>query len=291
MAGSLRRGERQVSWASRTNSSTSPRSPHSASGLQRETIAEESTPALSQAGHPFLSPAEGRQVDNSPGVFSPDGPRPPPEPRPKANSAPSAYGPYQQISASTLSTNLSLDPGLRAKVAGASTAQLSGSFELDAEAPQRAIRDRRGTEEGSGGSKLHVVAELEERGEEVDGHATDPQAPADADSTWGDSFRVEWICTERLPFHRTRFLRNPWNHDKEIKVSRDGTELEPTVGLQLLDEWKRYLHEVAVGELRPTTGGLKHRGAASHSASPSIVGEPPSSSAPAAPKDRKTRAP
>lgn len=47
---------------------------------------------------------------------------------------------------------------------------------------------------------------------------------------WGESFRIEWIKTERLPFHRTKHLRNPWNHDREVKVSRDGTELEPTVG-------------------------------------------------------------
>ena len=56
---------------------------------------------------------------------------------------------------------------------------------------------------------------------------------------WGESFKVEWVRTERLPFTRTRHLRNPWNHDREVKVSRDGTELEPSVGQALLDEWDR----------------------------------------------------
>ncbi|GJE88461.1 YT521-B-like domain-containing protein [Phanerochaete sordida] len=56
---------------------------------------------------------------------------------------------------------------------------------------------------------------------------------------WGDSFPVEWIRTDRLPFYRTRHLRNPWNHDREIKVSRDGTELEPSVGQALLEEWDK----------------------------------------------------
>jgi len=56
---------------------------------------------------------------------------------------------------------------------------------------------------------------------------------------WGESFRIEWIRTDRLPFHRTRHLRNPWNHDREVKVSRDGTELEPLVGQALLDEWDK----------------------------------------------------
>lgn len=57
------------------------------------------------------------------------------------------------------------------------------------------------------------------------------------EDSWGEPFRIEWIVTQRLPFYKTRHLRNPWNHDREVKVSRDGTELEPKVGQQLLDEW------------------------------------------------------
>lgn len=56
---------------------------------------------------------------------------------------------------------------------------------------------------------------------------------------WGESFKVEWIKTERLPFYRSRHLRNLWNHDREVKVSRDGTELEPGVGQALLEEWDK----------------------------------------------------
>jgi hypothetical protein len=56
-------------------------------------------------------------------------------------------------------------------------------------------------------------------------------------SAWDLSFRIEWIRTDSLPFFRTWHLRNPWNHGREVKVSRDGTELEPNVGQQLLDEW------------------------------------------------------
>ena len=58
-------------------------------------------------------------------------------------------------------------------------------------------------------------------------------------SAWDLPFRIEWVRTDSLSFLRTRHLRNPWNHDREVKVSRDGTELEPTVGQQLLDEWDR----------------------------------------------------
>ncbi|KAG9103015.1 hypothetical protein FRC06_000463 [Ceratobasidium sp. 370] len=56
---------------------------------------------------------------------------------------------------------------------------------------------------------------------------------------WGKPFKIKWIRTEKLPFHRTRHLRNPWNNDREVKVSRDGTEVEPGVGQKLIDEWDR----------------------------------------------------
>ena len=58
-------------------------------------------------------------------------------------------------------------------------------------------------------------------------------------SAWDLPFRVQWIRTDPLPFSRTRHIRNPWNHGREVKVSRDGTELEPNVGQQLLDEWDK----------------------------------------------------
>ncbi|KAJ6557456.1 YT521-B-like domain-containing protein [Mycena capillaripes] len=60
---------------------------------------------------------------------------------------------------------------------------------------------------------------------------------------WGQEFKLEWLCTERLPFRRTRHIRNPWNRDREVKISRDGTELEPQVGRALLEEWRLYLAE------------------------------------------------
>jgi len=56
---------------------------------------------------------------------------------------------------------------------------------------------------------------------------------------WGRPFRVDWIRTTHLPFFRTRYLRNLWNHGREVKVSRDGTELEPNIGRQLLEEWDK----------------------------------------------------
>lgn len=59
---------------------------------------------------------------------------------------------------------------------------------------------------------------------------TDPDVPA----TWGKPFRIEWLSTTRLPFFRTRGLRNPWNANREVKIARDGTELETNAGRKLV---------------------------------------------------------
>ncbi|RPA95727.1 hypothetical protein L873DRAFT_1829735 [Choiromyces venosus 120613-1] len=51
---------------------------------------------------------------------------------------------------------------------------------------------------------------------------------------WGKPFRVEWVSTTRVPFYRTRGLRNIWNANREVKIARDGTELEENVGRRLI---------------------------------------------------------
>ncbi|KAL6233889.1 hypothetical protein BDW75DRAFT_231597 [Aspergillus navahoensis] len=59
------------------------------------------------------------------------------------------------------------------------------------------------------------------------------QAPAELQLI-GKPFRIRWISTERVPFHRTRGLRNPWNANREVKIARDGTELEFSIGEKLV---------------------------------------------------------
>ncbi|KAK3725872.1 hypothetical protein LTR37_000020 [Vermiconidia calcicola] len=51
----------------------------------------------------------------------------------------------------------------------------------------------------------------------------------------GRAFSIEWLSTTRLPFYITRGLRNPWNQNREIKIARDGTAIEPSVGRRLID--------------------------------------------------------
>ena len=56
-----------------------------------------------------------------------------------------------------------------------------------------------------------------------------------AEQVHGKPFRISWQSTQSLPFYRVRYLRNPWNHNREVKIARDGTELEPSVGANLIN--------------------------------------------------------
>ncbi|KAG5963095.1 hypothetical protein E4U56_003029 [Claviceps arundinis] len=51
--------------------------------------------------------------------------------------------------------------------------------------------------------------------------------------TLGKPFQLEWLSTTRLPFCHTGNLRNPWNSGREVKIARDGTEIEPSIGHRL----------------------------------------------------------
>ncbi|XP_014561578.1 hypothetical protein COCVIDRAFT_33566 [Bipolaris victoriae FI3] len=81
--------------------------------------------------------------------------------------------------------------------------------------------------------------------EEAVHQAVDGDAAAVAQG-WGKPFKIEWISTNRLPFYRARGLRNPWNANREVKIARDGTELEPSVGERLVQMFHR---------LGPSTAG------------------------------------
>ncbi|KAJ6464666.1 YT521-B-like domain-containing protein [Mycena vitilis] len=191
--------------------------------------------------HPQQVLSMDRLVDASPGTFpTPDGVADPEASIPDrrvahgAQSAPAELGnPHKVISANPEAhKGFSFDERHLEPV---SSARRESSIELDATAPFRAQRPG-ATEPGSASAPaLGSVEEEPSSGErERDG------LPA-REEGWGENFQLQWLCTERLPFQRTRHIRNPWNHDREIKVSRDGTELEPTVGQALLEEWRLFL--------------------------------------------------
>ncbi|CAK7210799.1 hypothetical protein SCUCBS95973_000911 [Sporothrix curviconia] len=57
--------------------------------------------------------------------------------------------------------------------------------------------------------------------------------------TWGKPFKLEWLSTTRLPFYRTRGLRNPLNANREIKIARDGTDVDVAIGRKLVSLFRQ----------------------------------------------------
>ncbi|VDI58889.1 ATP-dependent RNA helicase YTHDC2 [Mytilus galloprovincialis] len=50
---------------------------------------------------------------------------------------------------------------------------------------------------------------------------------------------IEWIKRNNLPFQLTHHLLNPLNENKRVQISRDGQEVEPSVGEALTKLWDR----------------------------------------------------
>jgi hypothetical protein len=184
--------------------------------------------------------------------------------------------PHRNISAGSpeVLKGASLDQG--AMVAAATSAARGGSFELDEGALVRAMRPGAPEAGGSGSGEGHAhvhermpsmgsasavpgLGSVAEEGEKEDAASaaagTEGGGGAPREEGWGQDFKLQWLCTERLPFLRTRHIRNPWNHDREVKVSRDGTELEPAVGQALLEEWRLYLVSEGTGQHTPLGEG------------------------------------
>ncbi|EGG13149.1 uncharacterized protein MELLADRAFT_101090 [Melampsora larici-populina 98AG31] len=82
------------------------------------------------------------------------------------------------------------------------------------------------------GGVVVVVKETEG----LDDEGEEEEVMGSEDSVGGDGrpFEIEWIKVQKLPFHLTRDLKNPFNGHREVKVSRDGTEIEPSIGAILV---------------------------------------------------------
>jgi hypothetical protein len=278
MAGPLR-GEHRVSWATRTtdssSSSRSSLSPTAGRGTIVSPLGRELPANPAQGGSAFFSPGSTRVVQESPLPLShPEahkadgGPSEHQVPPPPVQSAPEVGVTRSRVVPQGMKH--SLDQQLLRHPA---IPQLQGpsshgsDFELDPSAPIRAMRSPsspRGLDlqERSSGSRrsslLMAVVEEEKGDDEAQGETKEEGEEEGREDSWGESFKIEWLCMEKLPFHRTRHLRNQWNHDREVKVSRDGTELEPSVGKRLLEEWARL--EVQPAAAPGRTAGPSRRG-------------------------------
>ncbi|KAK7022248.1 YT521-B-like domain-containing protein [Favolaschia claudopus] len=291
MAGTIGQGDGgPVTW-SRRNSAASVASNASWRGLLAASGAP-SSPSLSPAVAALAQPAAStphllsgdRHVEHSPQPYvdlPTDSPELQREHDAAAQSAPAVLGrPHRHISKKTSSVKgTSLDHGV-------AISQGQRSIKLDESAPFRAMRsapqpgkdtaipetshERR---ESVGTGPLGPVLEpvTEETGEKDNLSAADPNVDglgvaAPREEGWGQDFKLQWLCIDRLPFQRTRNIRNPWNHDREVKVSRDGTELEPSVGQALLEEWRQVGTE-AGSSVVARSGGAGGGGSGSNSRS------------------------
>ncbi|OAX32687.1 hypothetical protein K503DRAFT_701659 [Rhizopogon vinicolor AM-OR11-026] len=286
MAGRISQGEHRISWASHADSPSSP-----ISSLSSRRQVKPSPPvSTSQA---FFTPSENRLVEESPLPVTPSmgglsSSKPSPA-VPHQSSAPAALGPHQkrEFSAGSPAPKFSLGAAGKAKsIAGLLSKDFASpapSIELDTNAPVRAVRNKRSTEDTKTGvSALQPVQEEnnstsgdgdEEQVNENAKPTTAENAGNDGRQTWGQAFKVEWLCTDRLPFHRIRHLRNPWNHDREIKVSRDGTELEPGVGQQLVEQWQTLAATPTTVETNKPAPAVSERPVKSTPALSSTVGK------------------
>ena len=85
---------------------------------------------------------------------------------------------------------------------------------------------------------LDPATEPAKSGAEGETH-DEPTQPESTVQAFGKPFKLTWVSTNRLPFYRTRGLRNPWNSNREVKIARDGTELETSVGARLVQMFHR----------------------------------------------------
>lgn len=225
----LHRNDR-VPWAS---------GPTSPAPLRSSTISDVKGNVLISPQDPdsVLSPEEYQIVEQSPESISP-----PQEGEPdgmtQVSSAPAElHNPHHRLSHSTQNMGAGIPRTIK-----------SLPFELDADGPYRALRNQSNSQaahptmpsysgegedtlESSGDAALQTVDE--DVSEDID-------SPKESlAETWGRPFRVDWIRMDHLSFSCTKHLRNPWNHGREVKISRDGTELEPSIGRQLLEEWNK----------------------------------------------------
>ena len=242
MAGPIQQSEDRVPWATRSSSPSS------------APVSRVSTASDVQGIVPPLLSESAFEEDQSPSRLEEHRVV---EQSSKSNSRPPEGSPSARVHVSSAPAELDgYHPGVphsaqitRAGPPRASIPLKSLSLELNADAPHRAMRDTsdqniyeeaNSADPSSPGehevSELARDAVLDPVAEE---QAKDSDAAKDASEVWGRPFRVEWTCTTHLPFFRTRHLRNPWNHGREVKVSRDGTELEPRVGRRLLEEWDK----------------------------------------------------
>lgn len=306
MIGGISKNDRKVPWASRSDSVSGssrsggspgvPRQRSSYSVIVEDPAAEEGRP-ISPSPRPTKSASTHLLESTVPLAASPSpitpgqaAALPSPAPHhhttrlakdPPVHSAPPEMAqPHKRVSRFDQPPAGGTDLQLAARIAGldigaSAPSGPSSSPQLDPSAPFRAAKkpellddkavteeDLRRREENEGSSLAAVI-----------GDGKDAETGSHQSDSWGGPFKIQWVKTERLPFVRVKHLRNPWNYDREVKISRDGIELEPSVGEALLREWDKLEAEREEFQRALATNYQRGQGPRSHEAGPSGAAE------------------
>nr|XP_027213778.1 keratin, type II cytoskeletal 2 epidermal-like [Penaeus vannamei] len=57
--------------------------------------------------------------------------------------------------------------------------------------------------------------------------------------TLGPLYKIDWVKKWNVGFHQTRRLYNPYTDNMQVHMSRDGQEVEASVGDQLIKLWDK----------------------------------------------------
>jgi hypothetical protein len=139
-------------------------------------------------------------------------------------------------------TNVEIQPRPEAPEPSPADLPLTIPTPATATAPKGRIIDdsARGTIfwEADTATKEKEEQHTDEEAGNVSGEGYESASPG-APQTFGKPFKIRWMSTDRLPFYRTRGLRNPLNANREVKIARDGTEIESSVGRRLVNMFHR----------------------------------------------------
>ncbi|KAG6376851.1 hypothetical protein JVT61DRAFT_877 [Boletus reticuloceps] len=242
MASGISRGDRIVSWAPRVDSlpstsSTSTSRVPTYGPRQQPSPSHPSQTYTSPSPIPF-APSPDETNDRPSAKFLPERRSAPPTLDPPPGSGRQGWSQQSQgpDPPSTMQPQSEKLPGVQAVVGSMSGhgTDNSGNLESRLLPVVEETHGESGVEEDQPAQMVTLPSVTR-----THGHPEDQERVA----SWGETFKVDWLCTQRVQFPRTRHLRNPWNHGREIKVSRDGTELEPSVGQQLVDSWSALASE------------------------------------------------
>lgn len=59
-------------------------------------------------------------------------------------------------------------------------------------------------------------------------------------NNWTVPFQIEWLSIpgKTVPFYMVKHLKNSYNDNQPVNIARDGTEIEPEVGQQIIKLFK-----------------------------------------------------